>query len=410
MTFTPRQFFARAPQSQQRDWCRIEAKQDATGTASADLYLYDEIGYWGTSATDLVAQVAGLDVDTLNVFINSPGGDAWDGIAMMNVLRRHKAEVHVTVDGLAASAASLIAMAGDTITMARGSELMIHDAAGMAWGNSATMAEMVNLLDKLSDSYASAYAARAGGDPADWRDIMRVETWYTAAEAVSAGLADRLDDDKDGAKAKAKFDLSMFAHAGRRAAPAPTLAIAAASHMPPASEPGQPTHQKKEEADMASNPEFMAGLRERLGITDANLDESGILAALDETLTEHAETPTPAAPVAQLPEGVVAVEASQLADLQAAAAEVRAMRAERDAERRGALVASAIADGRIPPARAEFWTARLKADEDGFAPVLASLGKGDAVPLAEVGHSDDVDTADDILYAKVSGPTKKEAN
>lgn len=407
MTFTPRQFFARAPQSQQRDWCRIEAKQDAAGTASADLYLYDEIGYWGTSATDLVAQVADLDVDTLNVFINSPGGDAWDGIAMMNVLRRHKAEVHVTVDGLAASAASLIAMAGDTITMARGSELMIHDGSGMAWGNAQTMHEMAGLLDKLSDSYAAAYAARAGGDPADWRDIMRAETWYTAAEAVTAGLVDRLDDDKDGAKAKAKFDLSMFAHAGRRNAPAPTLAIAAASHMPPASESGQSTHQKKEDATMASNPEFMAGLRERLGITDANLDESGILAALDETLTEQAENPT-VTPTA-LPEGVVAVEASQLADLQAAAAEVRAMRAERDAERRGALVASAIADGRIPPARASFWTTRLEADEDGFAPVLASLGRGDAVPLEEVGHSDGVETSEDAQFNTMFPKITKEA-
>ena len=402
MTFTPRHFSARAGQPG-RDWCRIEAKQD-DGVATADLYLYDEIGYWGTSASDLVQQVANLGVDAINVFINSPGGDAWDGVAMMNVLRRHKATIHVTVDGIAASAASLIAMAGDTITMARGSEMMIHDGSGLAYGNAATMHEMASLLDKLSDSYADAYAARAGGNAADWRDIMRAETWYTAAEAVTAGLADRLDDDKDGAKAKAKFDLSMFAHAGRRNAPAPTPL--AASHVPPASEPGSTIHQKKEDAAMASNPEFMAGLRERLGITDATLDEDGILAALSETLTEQADTPT--APTAQLPEGVVAVEASQLADLQAAATEVRAMRAERDTERRETLVSAAISDGRIPPARAQFWTDRLTADEDGFAPVLASLGKGDAVPLVEIGHSDGVESADDTQYNAMF-PTTKEA-
>ena len=157
-------------------WARIDLNptaestraQDApTAGESADIRIYDEIGssFWGDSlsAKDLAASIDDLDVDTLNVYINSPGGDAWDGIAIMNALRRHRATVNVTVDALAASAASVIAMAGDRVTMNRGAELMIHDASGMAWGNAGLMRDTADVLDKLSDSYADAYAARAGG-------------------------------------------------------------------------------------------------------------------------------------------------------------------------------------------------------------------------------------------------------
>ncbi|MBB1511981.1 ATP-dependent Clp protease proteolytic subunit [Tessaracoccus sp. MC1627] len=382
------------------NWYRIEAKADGTAESAADVYIYDEIGYWGTSAKDFTAQVAGLDVDTINLFVNSPGGNAWDGVAIMNALRRHRARVQVTVDGIAASAASLICMAGDHITMNRSAQMMIHDTSGMAWGNAQTMRETADLLDKLSDSYADAYAKRAGGTRAQWRDVMRAETWYTAEEAVLAGVADEWDGSAD-TKAAA-HDLSRFTYAGRLAAPAPALPAVAALHVPPAtSEPGQPTERQD-----AMSDSFMAGLRERLGISDAGTSEDAVLAALDEALAEQADAPP--APVAALPEGVVAIEAAMLNTMRSELDELRAIRTEQADATRAALVEAAIADGRIPPARREHWVAALKADEEGMAPVLASLAPN-TVPLAEIGHSDDVETSDEVLYTKAWGSTRKEA-
>ena len=196
---------------------------------SADLYLYDEIGFWGIPATMVVEQLLDITSPAVTVHINSPGGDVFDGIAIYNALRDHHATVTVRVDALAASAASLIAMAGDEIHMNRGSQMMIHDASGVAMGNAATMREMMNLLDRVSDTIAGIYAVRAGGDVGGWRELMRAETWYSANEAVSAGLADDLDKtvpDEDAAPVAARFDLALtsFLYAGRGQAPTPGTA------------------------------------------------------------------------------------------------------------------------------------------------------------------------------------------
>ncbi|MGX4404113.1 head maturation protease, ClpP-related, partial [Clostridioides difficile] len=117
----------------------------------------------GVFARDFAEQIAALDVDQINLYVNSPGGAAWDGVAIMNALRRHRARVLVTVDGLAASAASLICMAGDHITMGPSSQMMVHDASGIAWGNAQVLRDTATVLDKLSDSYADEYAKRASG-------------------------------------------------------------------------------------------------------------------------------------------------------------------------------------------------------------------------------------------------------
>lgn len=375
------------------DWFRIEAKVPSAEQAEtvAEVHIYDEIGYWGTNAKDFAQQLSGLDVDRIQLRINSPGGNAWDGVAIMNTLRRHRARVEVTVDGIAASAASLIAMAGDHIVMNRSSQMMIHDTSGMAWGNAATMRETADLLDKLSDSYADAYAKRAGGSRSAWRDVMRAETWYTAEEAVLAGLADEWDGSVDSAAAAA-FDLSRFSYAGRLAAPAPALHVAALHEPPVSSEPGH-SHQKED----SMSDTLKAGLRERLGITDAEVSEDAILAALDEALNEQADIPTVDA--VALPDGVVMAEAAVLDGMRAELAELRTFREAKADEARAALVKAAIGDGRIPPARRKHWLAALKADEEGMAPILASLIPG-TVPLTEIGHSDDVETSEDSLYAK----------
>lgn len=204
----------------------------------ASLHLYGVVGgFWGDIvAADVVREIRDLDVATLNVYINSPGGDVYDGIAIRNALREAPAQIVVHVDGLAASAASFIACAGDEIVMGENAEMMIHDAWIIAMGNADELRTAAADLDRVSDNIAAMYAERAGGTAADWRAVMKAETWYTAEEAVAAGLADRLAGDvaapadpTDEPAAAAQFDLSMFAHAGRAAAPAPVPVAAMAS-------------------------------------------------------------------------------------------------------------------------------------------------------------------------------------
>ncbi len=153
-------------------------------TELADISIYDEIGFWGVTAADFVKELGSIQAAALNIRINSPGGDVFDGIAILNALRSHPADKTVIVDGLAASAASFIAMAGDTVKMSPQSMMMIHDASGLCMGNAADMRDLADLLDKTSENI---------GKPADhWREQMLAETWYTDQEAVDAGLADEI--------------------------------------------------------------------------------------------------------------------------------------------------------------------------------------------------------------------------
>lgn len=209
------------------DWYRIENLD-----GGPVLHLYDEIGYYGITAADLVAELSQLQAAELTVRLNSPGGDVFDGITIYNCLAGHPARIRVQVDGLAASIASVIAMAGDEVVMSPHSQLMIHDALTLCIGNAAEMRTAADLLDRCSDNIAAVYAERAGGEPAEWRERMRAETWFSAEEAVAAGLADEVatrrrptDDEPEEPDEPldlaARWDLSLFAHAGRAHAPAP---------------------------------------------------------------------------------------------------------------------------------------------------------------------------------------------
>lgn len=169
-------------------WYRIENKADSP----AEVYIYDEIGYFGTTADDFVKDFAGIDASNIDVHLNSPGGDVFDGIAIMNCIKNHKANITMHIDALAASAASFIAMAGDEIVIAKNAEMMIHDAHGVCIGNSADMRDIAERMDKVSNNIASMYADRTGDSVEEWRTRMQAETWYSATEAVDAGLADRI--------------------------------------------------------------------------------------------------------------------------------------------------------------------------------------------------------------------------
>jgi ATP-dependent protease ClpP protease subunit len=211
------------------DWYRIE---NNAGTGTVAVYIYDEIGYFGVTASDFVAQLSAIDAAEIHLYVNSPGGEIFDGIAIHNCLRSHTARVVVQVDSLAASIASVIAMAGDQVVMAPHSQMMIHDGSGLAIGNAEDMREMAELLDRQSDNIAGIYAERAGGTAGQWRKRMQAETWYTAREAVEAGLADevakparRPEEEPAAAHAlAASWDLSVFRYEGREQAPAPTPA------------------------------------------------------------------------------------------------------------------------------------------------------------------------------------------
>ncbi|MGA5116861.1 head maturation protease, ClpP-related [Streptomyces pseudogriseolus] len=161
-------------------------------TDTASMAIYDEIGAWGVTASDFVNELNSVAAKRINLSISSPGGDVFDGLAILNALRQHPATVEVTIDGLAASAASFIAMAGDTIRIAPQAMVMIHDASGVVIGNAEDMLDMADLLDKTSDNIAAVYAQRAGGTVEDWRAAMKAETWYSDQEAVDAGLADEI--------------------------------------------------------------------------------------------------------------------------------------------------------------------------------------------------------------------------
>jgi len=164
----------------------------AADTARPKLYVFGMIGGWDLDAAEFVQQVHAIDADALDLHINSPGGFVYDTLAMFEALTAHAATVDVHIDGLAASAASVIAMAGDSVEIAKGGRMMIHDAQGIGIGGPADMREYADLLDTVSDDIAGYYADRAGGKPAAWRTAMSATTWYSASQAVDAKLADRV--------------------------------------------------------------------------------------------------------------------------------------------------------------------------------------------------------------------------
>ena len=149
---------ARAPR-EERPWYRFKN----LASDEAELFLYDEIGGWGTLAEDFISELKAVTSPKLRVRVSSPGGSVFEGVALANALRAHPADVTVQVDGIAASIASVIAMAADRVVVQPQAMIMIHDAAGVCLGNAQDMQDMAALLDKISDNIADAYSAKAGG-------------------------------------------------------------------------------------------------------------------------------------------------------------------------------------------------------------------------------------------------------
>ena len=168
----------------------ILAKKEAETVGR--LALLGDIGMWYDITSENVSlALAELgDVERIIVDLNSMGGEAHEGLGIMNLLRAHKASVEVHVLGFALSAASIIAMGADRIVMHGGSLMMIHNAATGLHGDAASMRKAAEILDKLSGELAGIYARRSGQPVEEIVAQMNEETWFTAAEAVEAGLAD----------------------------------------------------------------------------------------------------------------------------------------------------------------------------------------------------------------------------
>lgn len=188
-----------------------------------EILIYGEIG-GDVVASAVVSELKGIEDDEVTLRINSPGGDVYDGLTIMNALRSHPATVTAVVEGLAASAASFIAVGGaDRVVMRPTAELMIHEAMSFIGGNAAEMSRVVDDLDRISANLSTVYAERSGGDPAEWRERMRAETWFSAEEAVAAGLADAVEDGRAAVAAVTGRVTNHFKYRGRSVAPTPTL-------------------------------------------------------------------------------------------------------------------------------------------------------------------------------------------
>ena len=189
-----------------QSWYTIRARGEG-----AELSIYDEIGAYGISAKDFLAELGALSSEMpLDVRLNSPGGSVFDAVAIYNALKRHEGLVTVTIDGIAASAASYVAMAGDEVVMPENAFLMIHDPSGMVLGTAADMRATAEALDKIAGSLVRGYAAKSGRSDEEIVALMAKETWLDAAEAVEFGFADRMSEP---VRLAASFDVRRFRNA-----------------------------------------------------------------------------------------------------------------------------------------------------------------------------------------------------
>jgi HK97 family phage prohead protease len=204
---------------------REAAQPAADGRSATDVLIYNSIGgSFGVSAETFAAELADVDTDIINLRINSPGGSVQDALAIHSTLLHHPAYVHTFIDGWACSAATVVALAGDRITVMPGGEMMIHDASQPANPNPAEAETLAKQLHRQSDNIAGMYAARAGGTVEEFRALMSAETWLFAQEAVDLGLADDVwtrDVPAREERMTRSWDLRHFRYAGRRSAPAP---------------------------------------------------------------------------------------------------------------------------------------------------------------------------------------------
>lgn len=190
-----------------KHWFSMNANADGT----ADIAILSDIGMFGVTASDFRNQLIALGKPSeIRISISSDGGDVADGFAIYNMLNRHPANKIVTIDGLAASMASVVAMAGDEVIMPSNAMLMIHNPWGLAVGEADQLASFADALAIMQTNIAQTYKDRTGLPLAEIRSLMNKETWFSAKDAVAKGFADRVEK---AAPVDAKaFNLARFNH------------------------------------------------------------------------------------------------------------------------------------------------------------------------------------------------------
>ena len=226
-----------------KNWYSIKAAAD--GKSAAEVYIFDYIGYWDISARSFIDELKAIDSDQIDLHINSPGGSVFDGVAIQNSIKHHKANVTVYIDGIAGSIASIIALSGDQIYIAENAYVMIHNPSSIVWGEAQDMLKEAEVLDKLADGLAGDYARQMDITADEARALMDAETWYLGQEAVDAGYA---DSTFAGTQAVASFDLKRFS------AKAPPAAIERFTQSPRGDEPNATVDPKEKPMPKDTTP------------------------------------------------------------------------------------------------------------------------------------------------------------
>ena len=304
-----------------KTWYALSARAEVRQT---EISIFDEIGYYGVSAKQFIGDLKRVPADHEIVLkIHSPGGEVFDGNAIFNALKRHPGGVTVQIEGLAASMATVISLAGAPVKMAANGFYMIHNPWGVAMGDADEMRDQAALLEKIREGMIAAYAAKSGQEPEQIAAWMDAETWFSAEEAQAAGFVDEVTDSLAIAASANKFSrLGKFRNA-------PSDLTARSVDM------DQEVKPSEEEVVIAPADEAIvepaAAEEAPVAITeDAVIESEG-----SEEEVQEEEAPAPAVPVASVPhaDAIFAKYNAVLARAEKAESELTAVKAELDAER-----------------------------------------------------------------------------
>jgi len=187
----------------QKEWYKITNK----ASDIADVYLFNDIGTFGITAQSFIDEIKEYENKELNIHINSLGGEVFEGMAIYSIIQRRKAKTTVYIEGIAASIASVIALAADEVIMSENSLLMIHNAWGGTQGDAKDMRKQADVLDKITNEIAEVYVKKTRMPYSQIEEMMNEETWLTAEEAVALGFVDSISEP---IKVAAKYDVSRF--------------------------------------------------------------------------------------------------------------------------------------------------------------------------------------------------------
>lgn len=370
-----------------RQWYSVQ--NSASDTKAADVEIYDDIiPFFGVDANSFRNELkAAGDVETINLAIHSRGGNVYEAVAIMNTLRQHPARVVTTVDGVAASAAGFIAVgASDELAIAENAELMAHLPWAMSVGDARDMRKTAERLEQIGNNIASIFAERAGGTVEEWLAVLTDETWWSAQEAVDAGIADKVlkapkRKAAAGGGAKNHFDLSVFNHAGRSHAPAPR------------------TPQAHNETPPATPAEAEKGKEPTVALSESVLQKLGLAAGADDSAIEEAINALADKPPAARADEATAEDIKQAADkfgLTVMDKEVRDQlvadakagaeaRAQQLREANDRVISEALAKGKIGPKSAQKWREELDKSPETVKALLDDMPEN-TLPVSEMGH------------------------